>query len=204
MAVTKSRVGSSDVTVGSPANGLSITNDVLTLGAADGSTAGALTATTQTIAGVKTFSSAVTSSVATGNNGVNLSNNGARVQLGAGANTYIYGDGFGIQTPGYLLSGNAVYSPTFQGASGVSAEVVGRAADGGTAVGVKLATDATYANAAAKLVSVRNLAAEKAFFNKDGELELTTVDKGIILKSADGTRWRLTITDLGVALVAAA
>lgn len=204
MAVTKSRVGSSDVEIGSPANGLSISNDVLTLAAADGSSTGALTGTTQSIAGVKTFSAAVTSSVATGNNGVNLSNNGARVQLGAGANTYLFGDGFGIQTPGYFLAANAVYTASFQGLSGTSAEVVGRQADGATAVGVKLATEVSYANAAAKLVSIRNLAAEKAFINIDGELELTTVSKGVILKSADGTRWRLIIDNAGAVSISAA
>lgn len=45
---------------------------------------------------------------------------------------------------------------------------------------------------------------EKAFLNLDGELELTTNSKGIILKSADGTRYRLTIADGGTVSIAAA
>lgn len=31
----------------------------------------------------------------------------------------------------------------------------------------------------------------------DNDVEITGIDKGLILKSADGTRWRITINDAG-------
>jgi hypothetical protein len=70
MAVKKTSVagGDSDIVIGSPANGLAIALDTLTLASADGSTAGALTATTQTIGGAKTFSGAITASNLSGTN----------------------------------------------------------------------------------------------------------------------------------------
>jgi hypothetical protein len=73
-----------------------------------------------------------------------------------------------------------------------------RVTDGSTAVSYILDTHTSLSNATAKLLSLRNSGSEKAFINTDGELELTTISKGIILKSPDGTRWRITVADTGV------
>jgi hypothetical protein len=55
-----------------------------------------------------------------------------------------------------------------------------------------------------KPVQIKSGGNEKAFFNLDGELELTTVSKGIILQSADGTRYRLIIANGGTVSISAA
>jgi hypothetical protein len=84
-AITGSHTGTNtgDVTIGT-ANGLSLTGQALSLAAADGSNAGALTAGTQTIGGSKTFSSSVTvsGSVFAGT----LQNNSSSVPIGVGSN----------------------------------------------------------------------------------------------------------------------
>lgn len=77
-------------------------------------------------------------------------------------------------------------------------------ADGASAVAHEFDTAAAYTDAGAKIISIRNNDAEKSFVNKDGELELTTVSKGIILKSADGTRYRLIIANGGTVSISAA
>lgn len=70
------------ITLGSPANGLDLTADVLTLGAADGTHNGAITTGTQTIAGAKTFSGAITASNLSGTN----SGNTTLAAIGSSAN----------------------------------------------------------------------------------------------------------------------
>ena len=48
------------------------------------------------------FSRTLDLSTASGSNAISLSTNGARVDLGTGANDYLYSDGTGIQTPGQI------------------------------------------------------------------------------------------------------
>jgi hypothetical protein len=54
------------------------------------------------------------------------------------------------------------------------------------------------------LLNLKNQGTSKVFVNSDGEVELTTVSKGIILKSADGTRYRATMANGGTWTIAAA
>jgi len=73
-------------------------------------------------------------------------------------------------------------------------------ATGGTAYIFDTHNSLTTSN----LLSLRNQGTEKVFVNSDGELELTTVSKGIILKSPDGTRYRLTVANGGILTITAA
>jgi len=80
----------------------------------------------------------------------------------------------------------------------------GTTANGAAAVNHIFDTSVSYTTAGAKLISIRNLSSEKAFLDKDGQYENTTAGNGIILKSPDGTRYRLTIANGGTVSVAAA
>lgn len=63
-------------------------------------------------------------------------------------------------------------------------------------------------DAACKLVSIGTGTAgtyvEKAYFNKDGTIELTGAGVGIVLASPNGTRFRVTVNNAGALTVAAA
>jgi len=74
------------------------------------------------------------------------------------------------------------------------------AATGGTSY----ILDTDNALTTSNILSLKNQGTEKAFVNSDGEVELTTVSKGIILKSADGTRYRLTVANGGTLTITAA
>ena len=60
------------------------------------------------------------------------------------------------------------FASLLQSLTAVTLRLLGRMADGATAVGVVLDTDTTYSNAAAKLVSIRNNTVEKAYIDKAG------------------------------------
>jgi len=60
------------------------------------------------------------------------------------------------------------FASLLQSLTAVTLRLLGRMADGATAVGVVLDTDTTYSNAAAKLVSIRNNTVEKVSVDKDG------------------------------------
>jgi hypothetical protein len=76
-----------------------------------------------------------------------------------------------IDKDGGAAFAGTVAAPTiWSNAGGASLAVKGRAGDGATAVGVILDNANDLANAGAKLVSVRNNGAEKAYFDKDGTL----------------------------------
>lgn len=80
------------------------------------------------------------------------------------------------------------------------------ASDVALKLGTYLATAALHAGC--KLVSIgANLGGtmeEKAFFVKDGTLEFTGAGVGVVMQSPNGTRWRLTISNAGAVVVAAA
>jgi hypothetical protein len=73
--------------------------------------------------------------------------------------------------------------------------VLGLVADGASAVGGASDNIPALANAGAKLWSFQNNSVEKAFVGADGSMEVTTVGASFILKSADGTRWKLVVAD---------
>ncbi len=99
-----------DVTIGSfgaspTANAATIAGQVITLQPADATHPGAVTTGTQTLAGVKTFSSAVNSSVASGSDSVKILD-GSRINLSTGdASAYLARSAANvINTPGKLTA----------------------------------------------------------------------------------------------------
>jgi hypothetical protein len=74
------------------------------------------------------------------------------------------------------------------------------------AVGHSFRQAVTITNSAAKLASwfSDDGATERSSISPEGEYECTTAGKGIILKSPDGTRYRLTVADGGTLSIGAA
>lgn len=71
-------------------------------------------------------------------------------------------------------------------------------ADGATAVAVEIYSANTFANATAKLLSAKNVNSEKFCLYADGEAEVFTAGKGLIVTSPDGlTRRRIGIDNAG-------
>ncbi len=158
-AISFASVGSTPNAAGGSASGLT-----LTLQPADATHPGVMTTGTQTVAGAKTFSSAV-------------------------------------EVGGNLIVGNNVYANFNQ------VTLFGNAADGAAAIGVRIGAGPAYANAGAKLLSICDAIfsggnVEKAFVSSNGSVELTTVGASFILKSPDGTRWKLAVADITGALTA--
>lgn len=90
--------------------------------------------------------------------------------------------------------------------SRAAVSVVGQsnAADGASAVAVVSNTTSAWSNAAAKLHSFRNGSAEKSAVMANGEFEHAVAGAGIVLKSPDGTRYRITVANGGTLSVTAA
>jgi len=126
------------------ANGASIASTTITFGPADGTNPGMVTTGSQTIAGAKTFSSVITSSVAASVNALQM-NEGAILALNTGGTSFIRGDA--------TSHGIVAYS---------------NAADGSSAVGYQFNTSNTLANSSAKLMSVANGSTEVASFGLTG------------------------------------
>lgn len=203
--ITLASVGSS------PANaGASLAAQVLTLQPADATHGGVVSTTTQTMAGAKTFSSPVTISDQTANQNALVVSNDNRLKMSSNAGGYIAATSGGLVYVGSGFDAGSnvrIGSGSYYGIQGSSTllRVLGFMADGASAVGVCLDTSPSYTNAAAKLVSVRNADAEKAFIDKDGNLEISGSNGGyIVLKSPDGTRYKLSIANGGTVSIAAA
>lgn len=111
-----------------------------------------------------------TTVVGSGADAIKFTTNGARIHLGTGSNDYLYSDGAGIVTPGYLWASDSVYSPLFRAASGSSASIAGSVADGGSAVGVIINNLVTLNTTGAKLLSVRNNGSEKMYVSLYGDI----------------------------------
>lgn len=77
-----------------------------------------------------------------------------------------------IKADGTVSSGGTVEANFINAVTNTSVRVRGAIADGASAVGVILDNAFSFANAAAKLVSIRNGGVEKAYFDKDGRLNL--------------------------------
>jgi hypothetical protein len=69
-----------------------------------------------------------------------------------------------------FVAGVQASSGNLNGGTGVSVSITSQLADGPTSVGTAIDTTAAYSDAGAKLVSIRNDGAEKAYFDKDGKL----------------------------------
>lgn len=69
--------------------------------------------------------------------------------------------------------------------------------DTSTSIAYTFDTDTNLTTVGSKLISVKNLNNEKCFVDKDGQYENTAAGNGIILKSPDGTRYKLSINNGG-------
>lgn len=150
------------------------------------------------------------SGIPSGQNAIEMAQ-GNRVQLGGSAARYLHDDGTRIRSSGpFWVDGLATFAADMDCASWVQASgavyiaVRGKSANSGTAIGVVLDNSNALSTSGAKLVSMRNGGVEKAFVDKDGQLECTVAGMGIILRSPNGTRYRITVTDAGALAVAPA
>lgn len=83
-----------------------------------------------------------------------------------------------------------------------STNIVGGQANGASAIAIKVGNSAALSTSGAKIVSLYsdNLSTERAFFDKDGQYENLGAGNGIIFKSPDGTRYRVTVPNGGASL----
>lgn len=78
------------------------------------------------------------------------------------------------------------------------------AVDGASAIAVVSRCGNAWANATARLHSFQNTTTEKSAIMGNGEFEHAVAGAGIVLKSPDGTRYRITIANGGTLSIAAA
>lgn len=88
-----------------------------------------------------------------------------------------------IQGGGVFLSGGAINNPAGGGVQVIipnaqAVEILGGPADGGTAIGVKIRTSLSYANAGAKIASFQNLTTEKSYVDLNGALNWSVSGAG--------------------------
>lgn len=112
-----------------------------------------------------------------GSNAIQLSTNGARIDLGTGANDHLRSNGTWIRTDddfqaGTFRSGSGI----FLAESAVTSELRGQIADSATAVGIQLDNSIALTTNGAKIVSIRSADTEHAYFSKDGALRLNATN----------------------------
>jgi hypothetical protein len=78
-----------------------------------------------------------------------------------------------------------------------------RVTNGASAVAYLFDTHNNLATTGAKLALFRNQGVDRASIDKDGNIEVTTATQGIILKSPDGTRYKITVANGGTLTVTA-
>lgn len=94
--------------------------------------------------------------------------------VGYSASTGRYANAY-LTTSLNLANGTAILTTTdLTFSAATTAVITGSEADGGTAIGVKLNTSATYSTAGAKLLSVQNNGTEKGYLDKDGLLRVAS------------------------------
>lgn len=132
---------------------------------------------------------------------------GVRTRIGTG-NAFFYSSAAGTvvycATYFEVLPGLNIQNDSMLSHTGQTLGLHSRQNDGASAIAIKLNAINAFSTAGAKLVSVQNNSVEKAFFAHNGELEETVAGAGLVLKSPDGTRWRITVTNAGALNVAAA
>lgn len=184
--VTLAAVGSSP-----SANGASLSGQALTLQPADGTHPGAVTAGTQTIGGDKTFTgtTVVTGLQPVDNDGHILGASNKKWAWG-----YVSALRDGADNVRFGLAGST--GNTYKGA----------VPDGGSAVAHTFDNSVALSTSGAKLASFKSNNSEKFFIDKDGSLEfsdLATVSS-VIIKSPDGTRYRIVVANGGALSTTAA
>lgn len=104
----------------------------------------------------------------------------------------------------YYFDGNAQLASTLYTGAGListqsarAIEIRGQAADSAAAIGVRLNTAPPYVAAGAKIATFENDDVVKAFVDKDGNVEVTGNAGAVILRSPNGTRFSITVSDAG-------
>jgi hypothetical protein len=169
------------------AAGASVSGNALTLQPADGSHPGVVSLSTQTLgAGVKTLAGVV-SATGVGINGAAESVQGVSNAGGStvvrGTNIYLQGQG-GAAATSVTANGPVVVPRLDMGTLG-SAQAIGSSGSDLT-IGAPTGGDI--------LLRDGNTAAHWALINAAG-VEVDVVGQSFILKSADGTRWKLVVAD---------
>lgn len=119
------------------------------------------------------FTGTITSLAATGTNGFACLIDGCRVDLGNGANDYLYSDGSLIQTPATIQA--AVFrAPTFQSTSGSIFTLQGWQTDGSGAIAAKTVNVNTLSTDGANIHCFYpdNGSTQRACVTKDGGMRL--------------------------------
>lgn len=151
------------------------------------------------------FASLINSLVASGQVAIQLVT-GARLKLGGGTNDYMSSDGtniaFGcaVSATGWAIP--ALWDLVSDGAGSIMYR--GYKANSGTTRSHRFSSGVALSTAGAAIASFENNANEKAILDKDGQLENMVAGMGVILKSPDGTRYRITVANGGTVAVALA
>lgn len=158
------------------------------VGAGTTVTAGtSITAGTTVTAGTKFISSA-----ASGANGLQLSTNGARADLGGGASDYLDSDGTRIRTGGELNVQGLLYSLDYQRSGSATLLMKGTPADGAAAVGFRLDTYFALTTVGAKIGCWANAGTDKACIDRNGGITpgqatldtCSSANEGLVIRAA--------------------
>lgn len=104
-----------------------------------------------------------------------------------------FGGNIAVGGPSNLLSSNFLFSFVGSGLT-LGADV----ADGPGAIAIVLKSEENLTNATAKVVSIQNnFNVEVASVNADGSVEVAAIGAGFILKSPDGTRYKVSVANGG-------
>lgn len=118
------------------------------------------------VAGI-TLSGSVYSSIASGSNAFTQLQGARHTFDGSTGAKYLSSDGTTLTLTGLTLN-----ATQFLGPAATTAQIYGQMADGASAIGTKIGSNVTLANAAAKLVSVQNNGSEKDYFDLNGGLAI--------------------------------
>lgn len=110
--------------------------------------------------------------------------------------------GAGIQSS--LSSYFAFYSSNGGYSCGNTLRLTTELTDGAASVGGLSNTVSAWSNATSRLWSFRTANVEKSAIMSNGEFEHAVAGAGIVLRSPDNTRWRLTVSNAGALVIAAA
>lgn len=134
----------------------------------------------------------------------NLVTSGAKIVSFRNAGTqlaWIDKDGFYGTTSGFKINNAILDGALSLGSQATYLNPV--TPDGSTAIANVFGTTSTYVTTGAKLISVKNNGTEKVSIDKDGNIELPTIGTGVILRSPDNTRYKITVANGGTLVVTA-
>lgn len=199
------------------AAGASLAGQVLTLQPADATRPGLMSILAQSIAGAKTwlalavfslgatFDALITSNVASGSNAVKLLD-GARLNFSTSdTSAYLYRSAANvIRTPGTFAVDGNVYFQSASSGTGVVWENDANLDWTLRRTGADLGLFAGPTSLYLVVPYLTGIVSATFGLSTPAEVELTTAAKGVILKSPDGTRYRLTVANGGTLSITAA